>query len=145
MPNTSRSRPSRRPIIPERIRDSDRRGGFAFIPNRFLQEGFFASLSDRERSLYLFLALVSDRNGVSFYHFDRICTILEMPTETYIETRNSLIHKDLIAFDGIRFQVLSLPAVPVTSPSEPLETDDDFEEHDPATIRRCIQSSLKTS
>lgn len=143
MSNTSRSRPDRCPIIPQRNRGSDRRGGFAFIPNRFLQDGFLASLSDRERSLYLFLVLASDRNGVSYYHFDRICSILEIPTETYIDTRNSLIHKDLIAYDGIRFQVLSLPAAPVTSPSKPLETGDDFEEHDPATIRRCIRSSLK--
>lgn len=142
MSNTSRNRPSRCPIIPERIRDPDRRGGFAFLPNRFLQEGFFAALSDRERSLYLFLVLAGDRNGVSHYHFDRICSILELPIDTYIGTRDSLIHKDLIGYDGIRFQVFSLPAQPVTRTSAPLETDEDFNNSDPATIRLCIQSSL---
>ncbi|MBC8422870.1 hypothetical protein H8E07_01985 [bacterium] len=142
MSNMPRNRPSRCPIIPERIRGPDRRGGFAFIPNRFLQEGFFTSLSDGERSLYLFLVLAGDRNGVSHYHFDRICSILELPIETYIDTRDSLIHKDLIAYDGIRFQVLSLPARPITRPSAPLETAEDFEASDPATIRLCIQSSL---
>jgi len=143
MSNTTRSRPDRRPIIPERIRDSDRRGGFAFIPNRFLQDGFLASLSDRERALYLFLLLAGDRNGVSFYHFDRICSLLELPLETYVEIRNSLIKKDLVAYDGIRFQVLSLPARPVTAPSAPLQITEDFEDRDPATIRQCILSSLK--
>jgi hypothetical protein len=140
MPTTPRS--SRRPIVPHRIRGPDRQGGFAFIPNRFLQDGFFASLSDRERSLYLFLVLAGDRNGISFYHFDRICSILQMPLETYINTRDSLIHKDMIAFDGTRFQVLSLPAQPVTTPTAPLETDEDFEDCDPATIRLRIRSSL---
>ncbi|MBM4318850.1 MAG: hypothetical protein FJ125_02575 [Deltaproteobacteria bacterium] len=143
MSSMSRHRISRGPLVPERIRNPDRQGGFAFLPNRFLQDGFFATLSDGERSLYLFLVLASDRNGVSFYHFDRICSILQMPLETYVDTRNRLIHKDLIAYDGIRFQVLSLPARPVTTPSDPLETDEDFEDRDPATIRLCIQSSLK--
>ena len=145
MSNTPRNRPSRCPIITERIRGPDRKGGFAFVPNRFLQDGFFVSLSESERSLYLFLVLASDRDGVSFYHFDRVCSIVEMSIETYTATRNSLIHKDLIAFDGTRFQVLSLPARPVTKPSAPLESDEDFEEHDPATIRRCIQSALNKS
>ena len=141
MPTTPR--PSRRPIVPQRIRGPDRQRGFAFIPNRFLQDGFLASLSDRERSLYLFLVLAGDRNGVSFYHFDRICSILELPIETYIDTRDRLIQKNLIAFDGTRFQVLSLPAQPVTTPTAPLETDEDFEDRDPATVRLCIQSSLR--
>jgi len=100
MPKTDRYRPNRNPLVPERIRDIDRRGGFAFVPNRFLHHGFFAALSNAERSLYFFLVLVGDRNGVSFYHFDRICSILELPLDTYIDIRNSLIKKDLIAHDG---------------------------------------------
>ena len=140
---TRTSHPNRNPLVPERIRDTDRRGGFAFIPNRFLHHGFFAALSHPERSLYLFLVLAGDRNGVSFYHFDRINSLLELSLDDYIGIRNSLIAKDLIAHDGTRFQVLSLPAETVVTPSRPLETDEDFEEHDPATIRRCILSSLK--
>lgn len=140
---TSRNRPNRNPLVPERIRDTDRQGGFAFIPNRFLHHGFFAALSHPERALYLFLVLAGDRNGVSFYHFDRICSVLELSLDDYIDVRNSLIHKDLIAYDGTRFQVLSLPAEPVVTPRRPLETEEDFDEHDPATIRRHVLSSLK--
>jgi len=33
-----------------------------------------------------------------------------MTADQYIEARNSLIEKDLIAFDGTLFQVLGLPA-----------------------------------
>lgn len=142
MSKPPRSRPLRNPIHPQRIRDTDRQGGFAFIPNRFLHDGFLASLTDAERSLYLFLVLASDRNGVCFYHFERTCSILESPLDEYIATRNSLIHKNLIAYDGTRFQVLSLPDRPITSPSAPLQTTDDFEENDPATIRQFIRTSL---
>ena len=52
---------------------------------------------------------MSDRNGLSFYSYDKICTLLELTIEEYITSRNSLIEKDLIAFDGTLFQVLSLP------------------------------------
>jgi hypothetical protein len=130
----------RAPPRPDRVRRIE--GGFAFVPNRFLHEGFFASLSDAERSLYFFLVLAGDRNGVSFYAYDRICDALELTPDEYLLVRNSLIGKDLIAFDGGRFQVLSLPPAPVVAARRPLVTPEDFEDHDPATIRRIIRSSL---
>ena len=90
-----------------RIRRID--GGFSFIPHRFLREGFLASLNQKELLLYLFLIMASDREGLSFYSYDKICTLLELSLEEYMVSRNSLIEKDLIAFDGTLFQVLSLP------------------------------------
>jgi hypothetical protein len=132
--------PHRPPPRPDRIRRID--GGFAFLPNRFLHEGFFASLNHAERSLYLFLVLAGDRNGVSFYAYDRICDTLELTPDDYLVVRTSLLDKDLIAFDGGRFQVLSLPPAPTVSARRPLVTQEDFEAHDPATIRHIIRSSL---
>lgn len=133
-------RPHRSPVRPDRVRRIER--GFAVIPNRFLHGGFFAALTHAERSLYLFLVLAADRNGVSFYAYDRICSTLEMTPDDYVLVRNALIDKDLIAFDGTRFQVLSLPPQPVLLPRPPLVTQDDFERDDPATIRQLIRSSL---
>jgi hypothetical protein len=49
----SRTPTHRTPPRPDRIRRIT--GGFAFLPNEFLHQGFFASLSDTERSLYFFL------------------------------------------------------------------------------------------
>ena len=132
--------PQRTPVRPDRIRHIER--GFAAIPNRFLHEGFFASLGHAERSLYFFLVLAGDRQGVSFYTHDRICSVLEITLDDYLPLRNALIDKDLIAFDGTRFQVLSLPAQPVRRPAPPLVTPDDFERSDPATIRQLIRSSF---
>jgi hypothetical protein len=128
---------SRAPIVPGRIRTIGGQG-FAFVPNRFVRDGFFVSLTRDELALYVFLVLAGDRNGVSYYHYDSICSILELPSERYLEVRNALIDKDLIAYDGTRFQVLSLPERPVVRRSEPLRTAEDFEEHDPATIRGIL-------
>ena len=94
-------------LNPERIRRID--GGFSFIPHRFVLDGFLTALGPKELLFYLFLVLVSDRNGLSFYSYDKICTLLELSLEEYMASRNSLIEKDLIAFDGTLFQVLSLP------------------------------------
>ncbi len=131
----------RAPPRPDRVRRIA--GGFAFLPNRFLHDGFFASLSHLERSLYLFLVLAGDRNGVSFYAYDRICSTLEVTLDDYVLARNSLMEKDLIAFDGTRFQVLSLPPSPVIRPLPPLVIPEQLADHDPATIRQLIDSSLR--
>jgi hypothetical protein len=97
-------------LNPDRIRCID--GGFSFIPHRFLLEGFLASLNQKELLLYLFLVLASDRNGLSYYSYDRICTLLQFNLDEYIAAREGLIAKDLINFDGSLFQVLALPPKP---------------------------------
>ena len=94
-------------LNPVRVRQID--GGFSFIPHRFVLDGFLAALGQKELLLYLFLVLVSDRNGLSFYSYDTICTLLELNLDEYIASRNSLMDKDLIVFDGTLFQVLDLP------------------------------------
>ncbi len=94
----------------DRIRRID--GGFSFIPHRFLTAGFLASLQQQELMLYVFLVVAADRHGLSYYSYERICSLLHMTVEQYTAARDGLIEKDLIAFDGTLFQVLSLPASP---------------------------------
>ena len=103
-------------INPDRVRGI--KGGFSFIPHRFVTDGFLSSLRQTELLLYLFLVLVSDRYGLSYYAYDSICSLLQLTLEEYIQARDGLLKKDLIAFDGTLFQVLELPAkaqVPSTS------------------------------
>jgi hypothetical protein len=127
--------------VPERVRRIDGQS-FCFIPHRFLREGFFAALSADELLLYLVLALAADRNGVSFYHQDSLCSLLEVPMHRYLGARNALIDADLLAFDGRRFQLLSLPPTPVRRAPKLLRTEQDFEQDDPATVRQLIAQSL---
>ena len=100
-------------LVANRIRRID--GGFSFIPHRFLTDGFFTALDQHQLLLYFFLVLVSDRYGLSYYGYDSICTALRLSLEQYIDARDSLIKKDLIAFDGTLFQVLQLPLKPPVS------------------------------
>jgi len=131
----------RDPIRPARVR---RIGpdGFAFVPNRFLRDGFFAALRPAERELYFLLVLAADRHGLSFYHYDTLCSLLQMDLDTYLHARNALIERDLITYDGTRFQVLSLPEPPGPDTTRELRTAEDFAEHDSATIRATLRRAL---
>ena len=103
-------------MIKKRILDTHRirriNGGFSFIPHSFLTDGFLAGLTQKEILFYVFLVLSADRFGVSFYSYDKICHLLKLFPDEYTKARNGLIKKDLIAFDGTLFQVLSLPSTP---------------------------------
>ena len=129
----------KRVLVAERVRQI--KGSFAVIEHRFLRAGFWTNLESHELLLYLFLVLASDRQGISFYSYDKICTLLMLTVDEYILTRNGLIDKDLIAFDGTFFQVLSLPDEPVRSTSL-LTTRDDMARSDPATVAQIISNSL---
>jgi len=94
-------------LVPGRVRRIN--GGFSYIPHSFFANGFLASLNQTELLLYLFLIMVSDRNGISFYGYDLTCSLLQFSLDDYMEARRSLVEKDLIAFEGSLFQVLSLP------------------------------------
>lgn len=117
-------------------------GSFAFIEHRFLRDGFFGSLPHDELMLYIFLVIAADRAGLSYYGYDKICTLLAMDVDEYIAARNALLDKDLIAFDGRLFQVLSLPEKPIVNTPRLLRTSEDMGERDPATIHQIIKDAF---
>jgi len=128
-------------LCPNRVRRIT--GSFAFIEHRLLRDGFWESFSQRELLLYVFLILAADRNGVSYYSYDKIYSLLRISMDEYLNARNALIDKDLIAFDGYFFQVLSLPEKPVKQPLRLLKSQQQMEKYDPATICNLIGQSLK--
>lgn len=131
----------KQPVIPDRVREID--GHFSFIPHRFILNHFFTSLNQHELLLYFLLVLVGDRQGLSYYSQDRLCIMLRMTLDDFMMARDGLIEKSLIAFDGFMFQVLSLPKEPIATPKA-LVTREDFERHDPLTIRQLVSQSLSS-
>jgi len=126
-------------LRPDRLRHIE--DGFSFIPHRFLTDGFLDSLSQVELLLYFFLVLASDRNGLSFYSYDAICLLLKLPIHDYIEAEDSLIEKDLIAYDGAIFQVLDLPPKPIQTVAMKLPPNSDRRQYR-SHIKNHIQQSL---
>jgi hypothetical protein len=128
-----RAQIEKQPLKPERVRKIN--GSFAFIEHRFLRNGFWDSLQPEELLIYIFLVLVADRNGLSYYSYDKICTLVGLTLDEYIRARDTLIDKDLIAFDGRLFQVLSLPDhAPKKEPCTSI--------NDPEMIRQIISRGL---
>ena len=129
----------KRILNPDRVRSI--KHGFSFIPHRFLTDGFWSSLSQEELLLYLFLVLASDRHGLSYYSYDKICTFLQTGLDQYVDARNALIDKDLIEFDGTVFQVLELPATPALSAAKK-QTNHTLSKNQDA-IARLIDQTFK--
>lgn len=100
----------------KRIRKID--GSFSWIDHGLITGGFLEDLSTYEILLYFFLVAVCDRNGVSFYHDDRICRLLKIDLARLGEARDGLIQRSLLAYRFPIYQVLALPEKPVTPPTK---------------------------
>lgn len=113
----------RTPILPERLRRIE--GTFGYLPHQLLRDGHWDSLEHSEILLYVLLALVADRQGMSFYRNDRLAAVLRLRTDQLLDARHGLIQKGYVAYDpaGPRYQLLSLPPRPLRmlKPLEPVE------------------------
>ena len=111
----------RKLLDPARVRKIQ--GSFSWVDHRFITGGFLADLSTIEILLYLFLVAVSDRNGISFYHQDKIASLLKIDLPSLGKAREGLIHRSLLAYKPPLYQILSLPARPIAPlPPEEITT-----------------------
>lgn len=129
----------KRLLCPERIRRIE--GSFSWIDHRFITGGFLHDLSMIEILLYLFLVAVSDRNGLSFYHDDRIASLLKIDLPALGKARAGLIRRSLIAYESPLYQVLSLPPkpIPLASKQEREKQEQDVARHYFKKIREMLQ------
>ena len=83
---------------PQRLRRIQH--SFAWIDHRLLRSGFLQTMTPQDQSLYLFLALAADRNGVSFYRKEKASNILGLDFGEFEVARDRLIDMGLIAFQS---------------------------------------------
>lgn len=91
--------PQPRYHIPEPQRVRRIAGSFAWIDHRLLRNGYLAVMTHPEQSLYLFLTLVADRHGVSFYRQEKIGDVLGMDAQAFAVARDRLVELQLLAFE----------------------------------------------
>jgi hypothetical protein len=127
----------KKPILKDRIRNI-RDCTFGWVDHNFLHKGFLNRLSAEELLLYYFLITVADRNGVSFYDYERICQFLKLELHDYITARNRLCDYSLIAQKDDLFQVLSLPEPNKANPKATLAVNRSSEK-DAQTLRQIFQ------
>ena len=83
---------------PKNIRNI--KGSFAWIDHRLIRNGFLDRMTREDILLYLFLVLVADKNGVSFYRKEKICETLSLEYNQFEIAKDRLIDMKLIAFES---------------------------------------------
>jgi hypothetical protein len=99
-------------LCPKRLRQLPPQ--FSWIDQRLVREQHIDRLSHGASALYLFLATVADKSGLSYYSERSLCRRLRMPAEQLDSARAELVGADLIAYQAPLYQLLSLDAVPAT-------------------------------
>jgi hypothetical protein len=129
----------KRLLLPDRVRRIE--GSFSWIDHRFITGGFLHDLSMIETLLYFFLVAVSDRNGLSFYHDDRIVSLLKIDLPALGKAREGLIRRSLIAYQSPLYQVLSLPprSIPLPSKQEREREEQDLARYHFKKIREILE------
>src|SRR5271154_1902102 len=104
-------------LVPRRLRHPPATG-WSWLDRRFLRE--HADYLSREAMLlYLFLAAVADRHGLSFYSDNTLTSRLRLSQPVLEQAREELLNRDLIAHQLPLVQVLSLPTPGVSRRPEP--------------------------
>ena len=104
------SRPHKRLLDARRERRI--RGGFSWIDRRFMRDSWIERLDRDEILVYLFLVLVADKQGLSYYSDARVCGTLKIPQADFERARNRLQDLELIAYERPLYQVLALDVPP---------------------------------
>ena len=91
--------------IPQPQKTRNIKSSFAWIDHRLMRNGFFELMTHQDIVLYLFLVLVADKNGVSFYRKEKICEAVSLDFNQFEIAKDRLVNMKLIAFEG--YSVLS--------------------------------------
>lgn len=96
---------------------------YSIIDHAFLHGGYFHRLSHQALSLYLFLVVVSDRDGKSYYSERTIADILRLEGDAFRGARQELLESGLISFSSPYFWVKNISET--TEPSASKERQND--------------------
>ena len=107
----------KRVLVPQRLRRPPATG-WSWVDRRFLREhGDY--LSREAVLLYLFLAVVADKHGLSFYSDHALTCRLRLTQTALEQARQELLQRDLIALQLPLVQVLALPTPSIQRRPEP--------------------------
>jgi hypothetical protein len=96
----------KRVLVPDRLR-RPLTTGWSWVDRRFMRE-HMAYLSRDATLLYFVLCAVADKHGMSFYGDGTLAVMLHVPLKAFVQARDELLARDLIAHEVRLTQVLSL-------------------------------------
>ena len=98
------------PICRDRIRHI--RGGFGWVDHRLVRDHYVEECSTTALAIYLFLTVVADADGVSYWGDSAVCDRLRIGKVELKHARAELVSANLIAYDKPIWQILQLPKHP---------------------------------
>jgi hypothetical protein len=97
---------SKHPVNPLRLRKIPSQ--FSWVDHRLVRDRRLDACSHAAAALYLFLVVVADAQGLSYYSDPTLMQRLRMDGATLAQARTNLIRADLVAWRKPIYQVLSL-------------------------------------
>jgi len=85
---------------------------FSWLDHRLVRDRHLAGRSADALALYLFLVIVADGQGLSYWSDPSICRLLPLNPDSLARARRELIAAGLIAYQRPLYQVLALEDEP---------------------------------
>ena len=82
---------------------------YSIIDHQILHRGYLGRLSHESMALYLFLVVVGDREGRSFYAERSVSDILRLDNQRLRQAREELISEGLIGYRRPYWEVRQIP------------------------------------
>ena len=82
---------------PDRVRTIPE--SFGWVDHKLLRKKFLERMKHTDAALYLFLVLAADKDGVSWYRLEKICSILGLTFEQFYHARHRLEQLGLISYE----------------------------------------------
>ncbi len=97
-------------LRPDRLRHIP--PSFSWVDPRLVRHDYLRRAAPRTWALYLFLVIVADVQGLSYYSDAAIARHLNLDPPELSAARQQLLQVDLIAYQKPLYQVLALPETP---------------------------------
>ncbi len=84
---------------------------FSWVDQKLIRDGHLHLCTAKSIGVYLFLVMVGDSQGLSYYSDKSICKSLSLRMSELTECRKELIKVDILAYEKPMYQVLSTPSL----------------------------------
>jgi len=81
---------------------------YSIVDHQLLHGGYFHKLSHQALALYLFLLVVGDREGRSYYSERTITSILRLDRASFTKARSEIIRENLVRYSPPYFWVQNI-------------------------------------
>ena len=129
------------PVDASRIRKMPTQ--FEPLDRRLLYEKHLCWMTIEQMALYMFLALASDAQGLSYYSSGKIAHLLRMDEPAVCKARQDLINKQFLLYHQPMYQLLDLPEGPRVEPNPPRRKQNDTLRKQNENEARCIGDVLR--